>query len=220
MTRKKIRKNKQDSGRFSCLSSRRYLTTLFLLKVNEMKCSTKEIIELSGVCRSTLNNIKRGGIPNLSILRCLFAAPFRNPILTPEQAGVAVAELIADNLPDNTYCPNFRVMVIPEEHDSEPPIPLPMYMKRLRTQYLNVSMREVCRRFDHCDFHQLSAIESDCYRVGIGPVCYLFNNYLSAIPSLPQEEWGAFATLILHHLFPAMSGYRMLFIDKLHSVTK
>jgi len=176
-----------------------------------MKYPLKEIIELSGVCRSTFSNIKRGGLPNLSILRCLFAMPTDSPLLTPEQAGVAIERIIADCLPEDTNFPHFRVEVISEGCDIEQPVSLAAYMKHLRTHYLDISKREVCRRFDHCDSHQLSAIENDCCGVGIGPVCYLFNNYLSEI-SLPIQEWGVFATLVLHYLFPSMAGYRLLYL--------
>lgn len=198
-----------DQGRFSCPVSRRYLTTLFLIKVNEMKLSTAQVMRLSGICRTTFNNIKRGGVPSLGVLRCLFAIPFDSPLLTPDQAGMAVSRIIADSLPDTTCYPRLRVVSIPVGHSCDPPVSLPAYMKCLRTDYLGISKREVCRRFDYCDSRQLSAIENDCFGVGIGPICYLFNNYFTSIPELPIEEWGTFATLVLYWLFPTIKGYKM-----------
>jgi len=174
-----------------------------------MKISTARIVALSGVCRSTLDNIKCGGVPSLSILRCLFAIPFDSPLLTPEQAGLAVSRIIADSLPDTTRHPRLRVVCIPVGQPYDPPVSLPAYMKRLRTDYLGISKREVCRRFDYCDFRQLSAIENDCFGVGIGPICYLFNNYLTSIPELSDDEWGTFGTLLLHDLFPVMRGCKI-----------
>jgi hypothetical protein len=85
-------------------------------------------------------------------------------------------------------------------------------MKRLRVHYLRISVREACLRFEHCDTLQISRIEKDGRKVGLGTVCHLFNSYLKAIPVLKDDEWGMFATLLLPTMFPSMAGHRLYFI--------
>jgi hypothetical protein len=197
---------------FSYKSSREYLTHIFLNKVKEMKYTSATVSTISNISRGTLSNMKRGRLPNLPTLFHLFSSPFPFQPLTPEEARLAVISLISDSLIDSPRSPLFQIDQSPESPLAKPLPSLPAYMKQLRTHHLQWSVRETCLMFEHCDTLQMSRIELDCRRVGIGPVCYLFHSYLAAIHALTDEEWGMFATLLLHHLFPFLSGYSLSFI--------
>jgi hypothetical protein len=206
------REIKKALATFSYKSSRVFLTEVFLRRVKKMKYTSAEISRLSRLSRGTLSTMMRGGYPNLATLRHLFTVSFPFQLLTPDEAGIAVISIISDSLVDSSRHPVFRIEPLTEASFPEPLPSLPAYMKRLREHHLHISVREACLQFEHCDTLQMSRIERDCHRVGIGPVCYLFNSYLDAIPALADDEWGMFATLLLHHLFPIMSGYRLCFI--------
>jgi hypothetical protein len=201
-----------SSATFSYKGSRSYLTGLFLSKVKKNKFTLAAIRRTSGVSRGTLCHIMHGYIPNLATLCQLFRAPFPVPWLTPEEACLAVMGIISDSLIDSPSPPIFRLASSADEYPFPDPLPsLSAYMKQFRECHLRISVREACLRFEHCDTLQMSRIENDCCRVGLGPVCYLFNSYLTAIPTLNDKEWGVFATLLLHQLFPFLSAHRLLF---------
>lgn len=213
-TEKKVKKERipnESHSIFSCTISRKYLTEIFLTEVNNIKITNTSIARISGVSLTTIHNIRNGKLPSLEILCLLFAAPFTHSILTPRQACTAVTLLIAESLPYTHHLPALHSVTVTcpvamtgsgvNLPSSESLPTLSAYMKHLRTHYLQCSAREVCRRFDHCDTLQLQKIETDCRGVGVGPICYLFNNYLSAISTLTDREWGIFATLLLRKLF-------------------
>jgi hypothetical protein len=212
MKKRKKREIRKVAATFSYQSSRIFLTELFLHKVKKAKWTSAAISRLSHVSRGTLSTMKCGGLPNLPTLCHLFSVSFPFQMLTPEEAESVIFSIISDSLIDTSHHPVFRIEPLTEASFPEPLPSLPAYMKRLREHYLHISVREACLQFEHCDTLQMSRIELDCRRVGIGPVCYLFNSYLNAIPALADNEWGMFATLLLHHLFHIMSDYRLCFI--------
>lgn len=214
-TRKISKKNADIKNLSSGLPhyiSRKYLTDIFLDAINEQKQTTVALIRSTRVSKGTFLNMKRGKLPGLPILCHLFATPMFSVALSPEGACWAVNRIISESLRCTTQSPVLRLRAMNKEASGQDLPSLPHYMKSLRHNHLNISIREACRRFDYCSNIQIARIEKDCINVGIGPICNLFDNYLRDIPTLPDEEWSIFATLVFRYLFPAIHGYTLQFV--------
>lgn len=209
---KKVENTKKQSSNSSHSISRQYLTNLFFSEVTEQKIPLVTLIKETPISKGTFLNIKRGKLPILPTLCQLFSTPLISPILSPENACWVVNKIIAESLRCTTQYPVLTLVPMNEEHPSPILLSLPEYMKSLRTTYLNISVRKTCERFDYCSSLQIAKIEKDCLKIGIGPICNLFDNYLREIPTLSNEEWSTFATLALQHLFPTIQGYALQFV--------
>lgn len=192
-------------------TSRKFLTKLFLAKVEEQKISFATLTRETTISKSTFQNMKNGKCPVLPTLCLLFSTPLTSSMLNPEDAGWVVQQIISESLRSSTRYPQLRIVEVPEIEDRKSVHVLAEYMKNLRTKHLKTSIRETALQFDYCSRLQITNIESTGHGVGIGPTCNLFNNYLCKLSYIPDEEWGTFSTLILHKLFPFITGYALKF---------
>lgn len=194
------------------VTPREYLTGIFFTAVKKQKLSFARLSRETNVSERTFQNMKQGKLPSLSMLIYLFSRPVVAAMIHPEQGFWVTDRVIRESLRCNCRYPVFLLVEVSGKDGSAPLPTLAEYMKKLRVDHLNISIREVSRRFEYCTTRQVTNIEKECKGVGIGPVCNLFDHYHRAISTLPDEEWGMFATLVFHTLFPQFNGHTLKFV--------
>lgn len=194
------------------MSVREYLTGIFLTEVKEQKLSLAWLSRETNVSKRTFQHMKQGKLSSLSILIYLFSKPVVAAMLSPKDAFWVTDQVIGESLRCGERYPVFRLVKVSEEELYGTMPSLPEYMRSLRVKHLNISVREACRRFEHCTTRQVANIEKECKGVGIGPVCNLFDHYHREIYGLPDTEWGTFATLVFRILFPRIKEHMLEFV--------
>jgi len=202
------------------------MTHIFLTERKKRGYKLREYAKEANLCKRTIYYLQNeNNLISLKDLCLLFSTTLTQGMLKTGDMEFLINLIVRDSLPKGAPQPILRILTLPKEKDrkqekqkesqaiNNKTVPLSEFMKSLRTKRLKLSAREATLRFENCTPSQIKAIETDCHGVRISTICKLFNNYLCETSTIPDSEWGTFATLLLQHYLPLVKDYAIKFLD-------